>query len=160
MRTRRMYTPIDDSVVWSVEEVEDALVNWGRAEGTRLLKAVILLLVESRIAREWDDFQFSISRDTYIDPDEPETKYAVYPVARILDWGRLHNDIPFDSVGKEAFGIFVWARMLADRSFLWSTHDALVWMPDELTDTVLKALAVYRGHSSFEAWADKHADRQ
>lgn len=124
-------------------QLAEALDSWARAVDSRAVEAVVFLLKASGIAESWDGFAQHLDIDLYTDPDDPDPH--PYPVARVLDWGRLHNAIPAQAIGKQAFGLFVYARMLGDRSFLWCLNDLLEGMEPNTQRTVQEANAIFFG---------------
>lgn len=152
-RDRRQYTPVEGSVVWKPKEFKDAFDGWTYAEGTKPVEAVAYLLLQSGIIDAWPDFQFSVDRSIYRDPEDPQP--TPYPVARVLDWARLANDIPFELVGKRAFSLFVFARMLKDRNFPWCLNDVVEGMDPDTQRIALHAFALFTGNRNYEPWSKK-----
>jgi hypothetical protein len=132
--TPQTYTPA---------EITEALDAWARADGSRMTEAVVFLLNASGIACSWPLLAQHLAIELYTDPEDPEPQ--PYPVARVLDWGRLHNAIPFHTVGKTAFSLFVYARMLGDRSFVWCLSDLLEGMEPNTQRQVQEANAIFFG---------------
>lgn len=125
------------------DELEEALDSWARAVDSRAVEAVVHLLKASGLAESWKGFAKHLEIELYTDPADPEP--TPYRVARVLDWGRMHNAIPFREVGKQAFGLFVYARMLGDRSFLWCLNDLLEGMEPNTQRSVQEANAIFFG---------------
>lgn len=128
---------------YSPAEITEALDAWARADGTRAVEAVVYLINASGIAESWPQFAQHLAVELYTDPEDPDPQ--PYPVARVLDWGRLHNAIPAHAVGKTAFGLFVYARMLGDRSFLWCLNDLLEGMEPNTQRLVQEANLIFFG---------------
>lgn len=141
--TRRQEYETIAGPVYSPQKISEALDAWARAEGTRVVEAVVFLLKASGIPESWPQLSQHISMDLYTDPEDPDPQ--PYEVARVLDWDRLHNAIPLAAIGKQAFDLFVYARMLGDRSFLWCLSNLLEGMEPNTHRLVQEANVIFFG---------------
>ena len=123
-------------------ELTDALDAWARADGGRVVRAVVHLLTASGLALAWPQFGTHLSLQLYTDPTDPDPQ--PYPVARVLDWNTLHNAIPA-TAGKSALALFVYARALGDRGFVICLSDLLEGMEPRTQQVVHEANALRFG---------------
>lgn len=128
---------------YSPSVITEALDAWARADGGRVVRAVVHLLTAAGIAQSWAGFGQHLAIELYTDPDDPDPQ--PYPVARVLDWASLHNALPVGEIGKSAFAMFVYARMLGDRSFLWCLSDLVEGMEPATQRIVHEANAIRFG---------------
>lgn len=149
MMPRQEYETIKSPEL-SPGEVADRLENWARAEGNPAINAVVYLLKASEIAESWPGITKHLDFELYTDPEDPDP--VPYEVVRILDWGRLHNAIPVHRVGKSALALFVFARMLGDRSYVENFSDLIEGMEPGTQRLVHTALGVYVGRRPSNPW--------
>lgn len=147
MEDQREFARLVRSPDLSSEELYGALDAWARADGGRVVRAVVYLLQASKLAQTWPDFGEHLSIQLYNDPADSDPETRSYPVARVLDWNSLHNAIPGD-IGKRALSLFVYARCLGDRGFVVCLSDLLGGMEPATQLVVHEANAIRFGSAA------------
>lgn len=156
MPNRRDLDAIVNGPDLSPAEISDALDGWARADGGRVVRAVVHLLTASRIPETWPGFGAHLTIDMYVDRDDPEPE--PYTIARVHNWSALHNAIPVAEVGKAAFSLFVLARALGDRGFVVCLSDLLEGMEPVTQRVAAEAMAYRFGQPVAPAWGPRRAD--
>lgn len=141
-RPRHEFETIVKGQEFTADELAEALEMWARADGGRVVHAVVHLLTAAGLAQSWPGFSQYLAVELYTDPSDPAPE--PYPVARVLDWNSLHNAIPA-GVGKSALALFVYARALGDRGFLLCLSDLLEGMEPGTQRVVHEANAIRFG---------------